>query len=261
MSAAPQSSDLSITQRTIPAGSAPPVFSRAPSSVFALGAKALGEGAAGRVEDVSPRPAQPAGGAARADAPRTEKAIALLRERGPMTSIEVAAALACDTQNARSMLCALKDRGVGVVGKSGRSQVYGLADAPTTLNTSPASVPDAGAESGSAKAPALGGFKKWLEGQGEAQAQPQSGRRRRNATSTKRQAPLATAAGVPPTPAIPLKVKAAEAVPELLCGLFNNGDLVLELGEQRLRLNKAQTRQLVDYLDLVGSATLQADQS
>lgn len=265
MSAVPRSRDPLMTLRTIPASSAPPLFSRAPSSVFALGTNARVDDTADSVEEVSTRPAKPADAPARAKAPRTGQAIALIRERGPMTAVEVADALACDAPSARSLLCYLSGRGVGVVGKRGRAQLYGLADAPTAVSSPPAPVAGSTTQGDAAAPPAMGGFKRWLEGRGEPPEQPRASRRRGNASRTEHQAkPPAPAASVPPespTPPTLPSLEDAGAAPELLCGLFNNGDLVLELGEQRMRLNKAQTRRLVTYLDMVASATLQQEES
>ena len=246
MSAILQSRDREMHQRTVPAASAPPLCSRAPSSVFALG-----DAATATPGQVS---ADEQGTQRERAAPRTEKALTLLRERGPMIPGEVADALNCDVQIARSMLCALKSRGVGVLGKRGRSSVYGLADAANQAGEAAAPVATPAAPAGST--PAMGGFRQWLENRGDPEASPRpaSGRRRRVSEPRQRH-PSPAQEGTPQDP------KPEAEQPGLLCGLFNNGDLVLELGEQRMRLNKAQTQQLVRYLDLVGGASLPLEES
>ncbi len=266
-----QGQALPVHQRIVPAASAPPVLSRAPSSVFALGDAALPAAERspapkdGTEPSVPPEPsAEPAGRIAKGvrAGPRTGQAIALLRERGPMIPTEVANALGCDAQAARSLLCMLKSRGVGVVGKRGRSSLYGLADSETQLEQTSAAPPTADPVAGpsrpgtSAPPAAMGGFRRWLEDRGEPDASAHAVSRRRHQPCEQ---PEPTATAVRHRGAKPVKPQGAQ--PDLLCGLFNNGDLVLELGEQRMRLDKAQTLQLVRYLDLVGGGSLPLEAS
>lgn len=256
MSAVPQPTDM--IQRTVPAAKAPPPDTRAPSSVFDLGGSGSGSLTSQRRRVIASSPA--IGGATRRAPgvrPRTERAIDLLRERGPLTAAKVGEALDCSPDAASIMLCGLKNRGVGVVGKDGRRALYGMAGAAAPAAVShKASDTDPWVAATLAQTPqvtdsgtATSCFKHWLSKKSEASAEgrPAAGKAAKSSPTLADAAPAQQSE--PAAAADPCE-------PELACGLFNNGDLVLEAGEQRLRLSKAQTRQLVAYLDLVSTAAL-----
>ena len=56
------------------------------------------------------------------------------------------------------------------------------------------------------------------------------------------------------TPKPPVVAPAAIPVPGLVCGLFNNGDLVVKAKGGHLTLDRKEVRELVDYLDQIATA-------
>ena len=243
-------------QRTVPASKAPPVATRAPSSVFGLASTLAAPQPASQEQS---RPAEPPPAKISrkpsTDPSRGEQTIALLRQRGPMTSTAVAASLGIDGERASVLLCSLKRRGVGVVGKDGRRKLYGMAAAAASP---PAAAPDGAATVPST--PAVAGFKRWLDQNGDASAEGRQVPRKRAKPAAECTVPTSTSA----IPAVPRSVSAPTAAepssfpePELVCGLFNNGDLVIEVGTNRLRLKQRHTRELVAYLERIGDAALE----
>lgn len=205
--------------RRVNAETAPPVSTTAANSVFALGGAA-------------PPPA-----AGKLPGRRAEKHAGLIdfiRQQKGVTAVTLAKHLGITQRGATKRISKLLAHGEIVVVEKGSGGVpaqYAIAEhvasaQPTTR--------------------AAASFKAWLSKKGESSAE---GRTRRAALGPREPA-TASRSAVSTAASMPLPA----AAPPLTCGLLNTGELIIEAGEQRLRLDRGQMRTLVDYLDLVATA-------
>lgn len=214
--------DNDLTQRIVSASSAPPVETNAPNSVFALG------GAPG-LPSITLKP--------RSDS-TWPQVLHLIQERGPMSVAQIAVATGMTEERVHKSLLRLRaHNAVGVASShrpcAGHPLLYDLThrcpEAPS-------------------------GFKTWLAKRGDQSAEGRASVQPAPEPDTSPEPRVLTGHGrgrraiarIDPVPG-----------PQLTCGLLNTGELLIEEGEQHMRLNRGQAQALVAYLDLVAD-TLKA---
>lgn len=203
-----------VSKNTIAAAGAPKLLTSAPNSVFALGG-----GFAGFDSTAAEMPA-PAKRGPRALAVPKDRALDTIRSCGDLDKLQFASALSLSNSQGQKMLMNLLAAGA-IEGLKVKGQLtrYRVANA-----------------AGEASPPAQG-FKGWLARKGGGAA-PRS-------TSTKRTPVVQIAPASDPEPVVDNS---------FVCGLFNTGELMLEVDGKSMRLTKARTRALVAYLDQLAAA-------
>ncbi|MGA0610531.1 hypothetical protein [Caldimonas sp. KR1-144] len=213
-----------FVHRTVSAPAAQRVETNAPNSVFALGGPPVDSSPTRKVRSDS----------------RWPKALELFERRGAMSAQQLGAALEISLKAARNLVTRmLADKTIAVASShtSGPShpRLYDLAQ-----------------RCGGDQPPS--DFKTWLAKTGQESAEGRVPPQAAPGPSTPDDPKVITGHGrgrralarIDPVPS-----------PQLTCGLLNTGELLIEAGEQRMRLDRIQARSLVSYLDLV-SKTLQA---
>lgn len=209
-----------VTQRTVPASAAAPSQPTGPNSVFALG-KTITGAVVDEAEQMSAR-----GEAAGADLrPVDERMLELLGAAGGLSRRMLCQNLGIGMARCLEELASLmKHKKVVQTGK-GRATAYHLAG---------------------------GGFKGWLKRNGEESAEGRAKPRKRAASVLKQR--VSKALAKPKAPSTAPSLVHAPIEPNICCGLFSNRDLQIEAGGQQMRLDRAQTRHLVEYLLKVDAA-------
>lgn len=153
----------------------------------------------------------------------TDQVLAAFKAAGTTSSVLVADATGLPRQKVAVATNSLFRRGVlEHVGNDGNTKLY--RPAPTKAAPS-----------------AKGGFKGWLEKKGQPSAEGRSWQKKGKKPAVR--------AGGSEGAVVPV------AMPAVKCGLFNDGELRIEVpGQPELRLVKPQARQLVDYLDMIRGA-------
>lgn len=214
-----------FTHTLVSAKDAAPLTTRAASSVFALGAAAdAGAAVESAVTPPTPKPGKKSKPARRV--PEDHKLLAAIKQ-GRLNRIGIAGVLQCVPSVADRVIKRLVDAGgIHRAERVGTSQFYEFGPAPRapkSRHTDP-SAPSLAASC--IKATQLP-----VEWHAQAQA----------VVHVRTPSPSESEAGPAPAP--------------VSCALFNTGELLIELGDNRsMRLTKPQVTSLVAYLDQISSA-------